>query len=269
MQAIALQTARDFRIFFIMKTIAVIPARYASTRFPGKPLALIAGKPLIWHVYQKCSDCGVFDEIIVATDDLRIQRAVNSFGCRAMMTSANCVSGTDRVAEVARKTKGGLYVNVQGDGPCITKSELVRCVEAAKESGPCELATTAAPIESETQWKDPGIVKVVCDTKGYALYFSRAPIPAIRDGHWPRERALAHLSAYAYRRENLLLYARLKPSPLEKLESLEMLRALEAGWKIRIVRAAAIHPEVDRPGDIALVESYLRKYGVRGKKNRR
>jgi len=241
------------------KAIAVIPARYGSTRFPGKPLALIAGRPLIRHVWERCRESGVFDQIIVATDDRRICDAVRRFGGKAMMTSRRCASGTDKMAEVARKTDGDIYVNVQGDGPCVGRDELRGCLNAARESGPCEMATSAAPIRSLEQWKDPSVVKVVCGRDGHALYFSRAPIPARREGGWPGQTCLAHLSVYAYRRENLLAYARLKPGSLEKLECLEMLRALECGWRIRIVETATIHPEVDRPEDIAAVEDYLRR----------
>ena len=246
-----------------MKVIAVIPARWGSTRFPGKPLAIVDGKSLVRHVWERCVEAKAFDEIYVATDSVKIKNAVGEFGGKALITSRSCASGTDRVAEVARKIKADVYVNVQGDGPLVEKKEIVNCIKAAEKSGFHEIVTTAAKIRTRKQWENPSVVKVVCDDNGYALYFSRTPIPFVRDKKWPKNIALAHLSIYAFTRKNLLAYSRLSRGILEKHEQLEMLRALQAGWRLKIVLASDIHPEVDSPEDIVLVEAALRKKTVR------
>jgi 3-deoxy-manno-octulosonate cytidylyltransferase (CMP-KDO synthetase) len=187
-------------------------------------------------------------------------KASEDFGAKAVMTSKGCASGTDRVAETAKKVKGDIFVNIQGDGPLITTKELADCVKTAQKSKHHEIVTTAAKINTRNEWEDPSVVKLVCDDHGYALYFTRAPIPVMRDSlKWPKGIALAHLSIYAFTRENLFDYAKLNESTLEKCERLEMLRALQAGWRIRIVMAPGIHPEVDEKKDISIVEKLLKK----------
>jgi 3-deoxy-manno-octulosonate cytidylyltransferase (CMP-KDO synthetase) len=245
----------------LKKVVAVIPARWGSTRFPGKPLAEIAGKPLVQRVWERCCAAGCFDAVYVATDNARIAAAVRGFGGKAIRTSPCCASGTDRVAEVARKISAGIYLNVQGDGPFVGRKELRDCVAAARKAGRREFVTSVAPITSRKSWENPCVVKVVADPRGNALYFSRSPIPGQRGKGWPKGIALAHLSVYAFRRSSLLEYCRLKPSLLEKAEGLEMLRALESGWKIKLIAAHEIHPEIDVPSDIAFAEAYLKKKG--------
>lgn len=242
-----------------MSVIAVIPARWGSRRFPGKPLVPIHGKPLVQHVWERCAGCRSLDRVIVATDDKRIYNAVTGFGGEALMTPKTCATGTDRIAAVARKIKAEYYLNIQGDGPGIEKNEITACVRAVKKAGRHEIVTNAAVIKTRKQWLDPNVVKVICDHRGYALYFSRAPIPAVRGSGWPSKKALAHQSIYAYSRSDLLEYVRLKPSIMEKFEKLEMLRALQAGWKFKIVTGSFMHPEVDCPADLAAVKICLWK----------
>ncbi len=237
-----------------MKVLGVIPARYASTRFQGKPLALIAGKPMIQWVYERAKRAKLLDEVVVATDDRRIEKAVKGFGGKVVLTSARHKSGTDRVAEAARNTKAAIIINIQGDEPLIEPRAIDRAVEALLEDKDSELSTLAAPASREALC-DPDIVKVVCDQKGHALYFSRATIP------YPREReggeALQHIGLYAYRKAALQKLSRLAMSRLERVEKLEQLRALENGMKIKVVKIPKGWPSVDRPEDLKKVELLL------------
>lgn len=236
-----------------MKTAIVIPARYASQRLPGKPLLRATGKYLIQHVYERACQARSADEVIVATDDARIAAAVKSFGGRVAMTRADHTSGTDRVAEVAGTLDADVLVNLQGDEPLIEPASvdlLPRLIDLDPEA---DVATLATPIRSLEQWRDPNCVKVVCDARGRALYFSRSPIPFVRDGlpelSAEPPRFLQHLGLYAYRRDFLRQLAALPPEPLEQLEKLEQLRVLAIGRRIRvgIVRHAA--GGVDTPED--------------------
>ncbi len=242
-----------------MSIIAVIPARFNSTRLPGKPLIKILGKPMVQHVWERCIKIKVFDKVYVATDDLRIKKAVIGFGGKVIMTSKKCMSGTDRMAETARKVKGDIFINIQGDGPLFSKEEIVKCIEEVKKTKRFEIVTTVARINTRKQWLDKTLVKVVCDNNNNAMYFSRAPIPAVRGGTWPKDYALSHLSVYAFKRQNLFDYAKMSKGVLEEYEQLEQLRALQAGWRIRVVMAPYIHPGVDEPKDIAIVEKAMKK----------
>jgi 3-deoxy-manno-octulosonate cytidylyltransferase (CMP-KDO synthetase) len=236
-----------------MKVAVVIPARYASTRLPGKPLLRQTGKYLIQHVYeQACRACKV-NLVVVATDDARIQAAVEGFGGRAVLTRSDHPSGTDRVAEVARDLNVGVIINLQGDEPLIDPATIDLLAELLERNGDADMATLAVPIASAEQWRNPNCVKVVCDDAGRALYFSRSPIPFVRDGQ-PDFTAeppqfLQHLGLYAYRRPFLLRLATLPPAPLEQLEKLEQLRVLALGYGIQvgIVRQASVG--VDTPED--------------------
>jgi len=238
----------------MVQTVAVIPARYASIRFPGKPLARQTGKYLIQHVYEQVRRARSISEVIVATDDLRIREAVESFGGRVVMTRADHPSGTDRVAEAAEGVDADLIVNVQGDEPEIEPDSIDRLVALLACQPEVGIATLACPFAAGANPADPNAVKVVLDRKGRALYFSRSLVPYPRDakgrpdvpGDW-----LLHLGIYAYRRDFLLKLASLEPTPLERRERLEQLRALEQGQPIAvgIVERAAIG--IDTPEDYA------------------
>jgi 3-deoxy-D-manno-octulosonate cytidylyltransferase len=233
-----------------MTVIAVIPARYASVRFPGKPLAPLAGRPMVLHVLEAVRAARRVDRVLVATDDVRIAECVRSAGGEAVLTAADAASGTDRVAEVARRFPADAYVNVQGDEPLMPAENVDRAVETL-DSGPRRtLATLATPIGADAAG-DPNTVKVAVAADGRALYFSRSPIPFFRQGI-PAYRK--HLGIYAYRAETLADVAALPPSALERAESLEQLRWLEAGHTIWVGEAAGDSIGVDTPADLAHAE---------------
>lgn len=220
-----------------MRCAIVIPARYASSRLPGKPLLKATGKYLIQHVYERACESDRADEVVVATDDSRIVAAVESFGGRVVLTRKDHPSGTDRVAEVARQLKADVIVNLQGDEPLIDASSLDLLPDLLAKDSEAELATLAVPIRSLEVYRSPNVVKVVCDRQGRAMYFSRSPIPHVRDGQPDLSRPqlfLQHLGLYAYRREALLQLAELPPDPLEEAEKLEQLRVLAMGWRIQV-----------------------------------
>ncbi len=221
-----------------MKTAIVIPARYASTRLPGKPLLRATGKYLVQHVYERACQARRASQVVIATDDPRIVSAVESFGGQVAWTRRDHPSGTDRVAEVARGLDADVIINLQGDEPLIDPAALDLLPELLQRDPDADLATLAVPINSIEQWRDPNCVKVVCDAVGRALYFSRSPIPFVRDGqpdfHAEPPQFLQHLGLYAYRRRFLLSLASLPPEPLEKLEKLEQLRVLALGRRINV-----------------------------------
>jgi 3-deoxy-manno-octulosonate cytidylyltransferase (CMP-KDO synthetase) len=244
-----------------VKILGVIPARYGSTRFPGKPLHPIAGKPLVQHVVERCRGARALAEVIVATDDARIADAVRPF-CRVEMTRPDHPSGTDRIAEVAGRVSCDAVVNIQGDEPLLDPA-VIDAVAATLADA--EMTTAAAPVHDPAELDNPNVVKVVLNAAGRALYFSRHPIPYLRDlaGRAAGERArafpyLKHLGLYGYRRDTLLRLVRWPVSPLEAAEKLEQLRALEHGLAIAVVRVAAASPGVDTPEDAARVERLLR-----------
>ncbi|MFL5242761.1 MAG: 3-deoxy-manno-octulosonate cytidylyltransferase [Gemmataceae bacterium] len=229
-----------------MKIAIVIPARYASTRLPGKPLLRQTGKYLIQHVYEQASEARRPSEVAVATDDPRIRAAVEGFGGRVIMTGRHHRSGTDRVAEAARQLDADIIINLQGDEPLVDPGALDHLADMMIKDAASQAATLAIPITDVETWRDPNCVKVVCDQQGKALYFSRSPIPWVRDNR-PDFGAqppvfLQHLGLYAYRRAFLQQLAATPPSPLEQLEKLEQLRILAMGQPIRVgvVREAAI-----------------------------
>ena len=252
-----------------MAVVAIIPARYGSSRFPGKPLAKIGGKPMIQHVYENASRARVLDRVLVATDDRRIEEAVRGFGGEVMMTSKDHATGTDRLAEVARKIKADWVVNVQGDLPFIHPETITRAVRPMRRDRSIPMGTASTPICDEAEWRNPNIVKVLADRGGYALYFSRAPIPYARNDavNLAGDKSAArskrrlwghrHLGLYVYRRDFLLKFARLRPTSLEQLESLEQLRALAYGYRIFVAAADERSVEVDTPKDLPRAERYL------------
>lgn len=239
----------------LREVVVVIPARYASTRFPGKALAKIRGKPMVQWVYERASKARKVSRVIVATDDERILKAVKAFGGEAVMTSPEHPTGTDRVAEVAEcfLPYADAIVNVQGDEPLIEPAEIDAAVRALSEDPEADMSTLASPMESEKAFKNPNCVKVVCDRKGYALYFSRSQIPFYRSERWSPQ-PLLHVGLYCYRREVLLRLVRLPLSPLERAESLEQLRALENGMRIKVALVPHHEPGVDTPEDLERVE---------------
>ena len=237
-----------------MKTLGVIPARYGAQRFPGKPLALIAGKPLVQRVYEQARQAQRLDRVVVATDDLRIADAVKKFGGEVVMTPSTCPSGTDRAAEVARQSDCDRIVNIQGDEPLMRPEMIDQLVDGLGDS---DMATLARPIESAEILADPNNVKVVFAHNGNALYFSRHPIPFVRDTG-ATTKHFRHLGIYAYQREFLLKFVQLPQSALEQAEKLEQLRALENGFTIKVLVTPYDSVGVDVPADVQRVEEILR-----------
>jgi 3-deoxy-manno-octulosonate cytidylyltransferase (CMP-KDO synthetase) len=237
----------------MVKCLAVIPARIGSTRLAAKALAPIAGTPMVRVVYENAVATELFDEVIVATDDERIREVITGAGGRALMTRANHASGTDRVAEVAQKIPAEIVVNIQGDLPFVSHPLLAPLVGTVVSELAVRMATIAVPIRDRHRWLDPNVVKVVTDERDFALYFSRAPIPAHRDADPTHDEpfGLQHVGVYAYRRDFLLRFTSWPPSRLEKLERLEQLRALERGTKIFVARVAQSVVEVDTEQDLA------------------
>ena len=240
--------------------IGVIPARWASTRLPGKPLAMIAGKPMIQRVVEQVVKATSLSAVIVATDDQRIVDAVDSFGIpgtKAVLTRPNHPSGTDRIAEAIENEACDVAINIQGDEPLMDPALIDRLAELML-SGDWDMATAAAPIENDEDLKNPSVVKAVFADDGQALYFSRAPIPFVRDdgtdvsgAHW------RHLGIYAYRREYLFKLVAEPPCALENIEKLEQLRAMHIGCKMNVLKTDEVGIGVDTPEDIARVETIL------------
>jgi len=244
-----------------MRLIGIIPARYGSTRFPGKPLVMIAGKPLLQHVVERCQRATAIGGVIVATDDERIRAAAARF-CRVEMTSPDHPSGTDRIAEVARRCECDGVVNIQGDEPLMDAAVIDQVGRALAD---CEMATAATPLRDPAEYDNPNVVKVVVSASGRALYFSRRTIPCLRDAAGrsvPEQLAafpfLKHLGIYGYQRETLLRLVRFPVSPLEAAERLEQLRALEHDIPIAVVRVNYDGVGVDTPEDVARVERTLK-----------
>jgi 3-deoxy-manno-octulosonate cytidylyltransferase (CMP-KDO synthetase) len=240
-----------------LHTVAVIPARFASTRFPGKPLAEIDGRPMIQHVYGRAKLARTVSRVIVATDDLRIATAVIAFGGEVKLTRGDHPSGTDRLAEVAAHLDCDIVVNVQGDLPLVDPAAIDEAVAPFAADPDVLISTLYRRITDAEDLRNPNIVKVTIDRGGFALYFSRAPIPYIRDprGGWPP--LYRHIGLYAYRRSALMVVAALEPTPLERAEGLEQLRALEHGIRIKAVETRYESVEVDTPEDLEHVRRLL------------
>jgi 3-deoxy-manno-octulosonate cytidylyltransferase (CMP-KDO synthetase) len=240
--------------------LIVIPARYASVRFPGKPLADIRGKPMIQHVFEGSRRAQHASRVVVATEDERIKVAVEAAGGEAILTRADHRTGTDRVAEVAAHLPADIYINVQGDEPLIDADTIDAVAAAMLEDGSVQLATPCSAITQKNDIMDPNIVKVVRDFDENALYFSRAPIPWVRDtgarvaaSHWK------HIGLYGYRRDTLLEFPTLPPGELERIEQLEQLRWLENGFHMQVVETEYDPVSVDVPADVEKVEKILRE----------
>ena len=239
------------------KAVGIIPARWRSTRFPGKPLHLIANKPLLWRVWERCRRAEKLDAVIIATDDMRIAEAAFDWGAEVAMTSPKHQSGTDRVAEVVRKaTQYDIIINIQGDEPLIEPALLNRMVDTLRSNHKIDIVTAAHPFENAAAASSPHQVKVIVDRDNNALYFSRYAIP------FPRNRSasikyLRHQGIYGFRRQALLEFVRSKPTPLERAESLEQLRALENGVKVHVLLTKHGSPGVDTPADAKALERKL------------
>jgi len=241
------------------RVVVVIPARYGSTRFEGKPLADIGGKPMIQHVYERSLQAGLVDEVIVATDDPRILKAVQAFGGGAIMTSERHRCGTDRIAEVAEKIDADIIVNVQGDEPLISPGAIDQAIRPLTEDNDLKMCTLMKKITDVKEFPDPNVVKVVTDKRGYALYFSRSQIPYPRNPAYFK--GYKHLGVYVYRKEFLLEFARMDQTPLEKTESLEQLRALENNVRIKVIETPYNSISVDTPADLEKIRKlYTKKH---------
>jgi 3-deoxy-manno-octulosonate cytidylyltransferase (CMP-KDO synthetase) len=241
-----------------MQIIGVIPARYDSTRFPGKPLALIKGKSLIERVWRQARKARKLDDIIIATDDDRIQKAAEAFGARVVLTSRTCKCGTDRLAEVARKTpaSAGIFINIQGDEPLIPPALIDELAETLRATPGLPAVTAAYPLNDEREYMDPNVVKVVVDEKSHALFFSRSPLPYRRSKGTMT--CYKHLGIYGYRRHFLLRFTGWPQTPLEKIEQLEQLRILEKGYRIKVVLSGRDSYGVDVPDDVKKIERLLK-----------
>jgi len=248
-----------------IRSLGVVPARYGAQRFPGKPLAIIDGKTLVQRVYEQAAKAKRLDKVIVATEDTRILEAVEAFGGDAMLTSPDCATGTDRVAEVARAYDCELVLNIQGDEPLMRPEMIDQLVEGMQSDSKCVMGTLARKLESAANLDNPNVVKVALAQNGNALYFSRSRVPFVRDAktsdalEWLKlAKFYKHLGIYAFRREFLLKFVQLPQSELEKTEKLEQLRALENGFSIKVLITPYDSIGVDRLEDIELVEEILR-----------
>ena len=248
-----------------IRMVGVIPARWGSTRFPGKSLALIAGKPLIQRVVEQARKAARLDEVLVATDDDRIRKVVEGIGVKAVMTRSDHASGTDRIAEAVEKVPADVVINIQGDEPLINPGLIDELGLALASDAAWDMATAAAPVSDPRDLENPAVVKVVFGGQGQALYFSRSVIPHIRDAdraglgeeslHW------RHIGIYAYRRSFLERFVAAPPCVLEKAEKLEQLRALDLGCRMKVVKTAACGIGVDTPEDVGRVEALIGKAG--------
>jgi len=244
----------------MVKVLGVIPARYGSTRLPGKPLVNLAGKPMIQRVYERASQARLLERLLVATDDQRIADAVAAFGGEAMLTSPDHPTGTDRIAEVLRSVECEIVVNIQGDEPLIDPNVIDLAADALLTDSSIAMSTLMTRIRDEADARDTNITKVVVDTHGFALYFSAAPIPCHRadTGHgW-----FKHLGLYAYRRDFVLKYVTLPRTPLEQTEKLEQLRALEHGFRIKVIETDHDAISIDVPEDVDRVVALLQQQGI-------
>ena len=247
-------------ILTAMQIVAIIPARYHSTRFPGKPLASICGKTMIRRVYENAKACSLLNRVVVATDSEQVAREVMGFGGEICMTSERHETGTDRIAEAAAQFPADFIVNVQGDEPLLQPSAIEQALRPLLQGGHAPMGTLKTRIRSRQDCDNPNIVKVVTDRRGCALYFSRSAIPFFRAGGQEQD-MFRHIGLYVYRRDFLFLLTSLEQTPLEKAEKLEQLRALENGYSIHVAETDYEPIGVDVPEDIPAVETALRQQG--------
>jgi len=245
-----------------MEVVALIPARYGSTRFPGKPLAVLRGKPMIQHVYEQTRMVRGLASVIVATDDERIANVIQTIGGEVAMTRTDHPTGTDRLAEVAERLSADIIVNVQGDLPFFPPTMVEDAITALTQAPPAVMSTVKTPIYEVDEWHNINVVKVVTDRTGYALYFSRSPIPFKRDYEAIRQKSkiplgYRHIGLYVYRRDFLFTFTQLPRTPLEQTEQLEQLRALEWGYRITVSETERPTIEIDTPEDLRRAEEEL------------
>lgn len=259
------------------RVLIVIPARYASQRFPAKVLADIAGKPMIQWVWERAKQATKADEVLIATDDARVERAANDFGAKVAMTSVDLSSGTERAAEVASRFHYQIIVNLQGDEPLFSPAAIDQLINTIREEDAVMMASLRVKITSLDEYLDPNVVKVVCDDQDYALYFSRSPLPFYRgreaaveqwkkDGQRPAEidpPPYKHLGIYAYRSDFLSAFSQLPAPALEQAERLEQLRALAWGFKIKVPETEFDSVSVDVPADLEKVLSLIKRGGLK------
>lgn len=249
--------------------VGIIPARFASTRLMGKPLADIGGKPMIQHTYNSAKKSKLLDKVIIAVDDEKVLQVVKNFGAEAYMTPKDCASGSDRIAFVAEKIPDAeIIVNIQGDEPFIKGKMIDQAIEPLWIDNKVSLSTLARRISNVEEMKSPAVVKVVFDYHNYAMYFSRSPIPFVRDARTNLEKVQSadiykHIGLYVYRRETLLKFTTLKPTDLEQIEKLEQLRFLENGFKMKIVVTEYDSLSVDTPRDLELARRFLERQNKR------
>lgn len=246
-----------------MRVVGIIPARYGSTRLPGKPLRLIAGKPMIEHVYRRAEKAACFSDLLVATDDLRIKEAVEAFGGKALMTAVEHQTGTDRLVEAVGYLDDlgaeDIIINIQGDEPLLEPKMLEELAQPLLTDAGLVMATLKHRLTDASELDDPNVVKVVTDLNGFALYFSRSPLPYNRTG--AEVAVFKHVGLYAYRKAFLLKYASLERTPLEQAESLEQLRALENGYRIKVVETKFDTIGVDSPRDLERINKIMERMG--------
>lgn len=242
--------------------LAVIPARYASTRLPGKPLLSLCGKPMIQWVYESAVRIPGVERVLVATDDQRILDTVRGFGGEARLTPADIATGSERVGFLIKDIPAEIVVNLQGDEPLIDAPAVGRVIDTLLAHPDVPLGTLGAPLRSEAEWRNPSVVKLLVDDDMNAIYFSRAAIPHPRDEDFrPLPRLLRHIGVYVFRKAFLLQYLQWPEGDLERVEKLEQLRVLEKGYKIKVVKAAKPSPGVDTPEDIKRVEALIKSGG--------
>ncbi len=237
-----------------MKAIGVIPARYGSKRFPGKPLVDILGKPMIQHVWERASQVKTLEKVIIATDDERIRKKAEEFGAEAVLTSLSLSSGTERVAETVKDLDVEIVANIQGDEPLIKPRAIDEAVKSLIDNSKILMATLAYKMTKKEEMEDPNVVKVVFNKDNLALYFSRSPIPFFQKHPSPFYK---HIGLYLYRKEFLMKLIQLEPSPLEKIEGLEQLRVLENGYRIKVVETKYDSVGVDTPEDLEKVKAMI------------
>lgn len=246
------------------RVVAVIPARLASTRFPGKVIAPLLGHPLVYHTWQQVNRAQLVDQIIVATDDNEVVEALAPYPVEVVLTDPEHATGSDRIAEVARTLDAALIVNVQGDEPVIDPETIDAAIRPLLTDSQAVMSTARRALDSPESIQDTNVVKVVCGADGNALYFSRLPIPYYRDGGMPSGTYWQHIGLYVYRREFLLAFSALAPTPLEQAEKLEQLRVLEHGFQIVVVTTRYNAIGVDVPADLKKVEELLQHNAAKG-----
>jgi len=243
------------------KAVVIIPSRYYSTRLPGKPLIVIAGKSIIQHVYERALQIKNIDSVIVATDDQRVADEVKSFNGNFQITPSTIKSGSERVGYIAHNIETDIIVNLQGDEPLISAFAVQKAIEEVQNHN-INISTLACHFESENEWRNPSIVKVLVDSDFNAIYFSRSPIPYFQNSQFNIiPQLLRHIGVYVFRKDFLLQYLSWEPTPLEKIEKLEQLRIIEKSYKIKVVLAERCSPGIDTPEDVKIVEGIFKNKG--------